>query len=120
VPELILPAMPRTQMFLPNGGMAVAWQDFFRDIGELLGGQDVGSLNDLWTSLANDIYSTPVNYTKEIEDIKVLIESLPSPKSWDKEISELYNRVESSSISTVTEITIDNAEELEFYMQAVA
>jgi len=95
--RLILPAIPRTDMYI-NNVMAREWQDFFRDLMNLLGG-DIGSLRDLWSAVAAGVYDVPVNYGKDIEEIKRKLETIPSGKNYAKDIDRLELLIVSNALT---------------------
>jgi len=72
-----------------NESMVREWQDFFRDIFNLLKNSGNVNLSDLLTSMAGGVYDTPVSYRAEIDELRRMIEAIPTPKSYDKDISDL-------------------------------
>jgi hypothetical protein len=141
VANLVLPNLPQSPMFTDQGTMTLEWQDFFLNIDNIIGGIDVTNLITVIEQLAINLYETPTNYNKKLEEVKTeiqaaisaksydkriddiesMFEALPTPKSYDNEIADLRNVVDSASSTNlnITETVASLSDELEFFIQVM-
>lgn len=100
--NLNLPDIPSSPMFMGDEGkiMTIEWQEFFRNLFDRVGGISGPTSSDMELSEVSETYSTPINYTKRIDELEQQIKVLTIPKSYDKRIDDLEKFVVSEVIQT--------------------
>ncbi len=75
--NLYLPEMPASPFFIgdENKVLTIEWQEFFRSLYERVGGIVAPTITETSLALVAELYSTPRNYTREIEESDEDIES---------------------------------------------
>ena len=94
--NLSLPNIPTSSMFIGDEDkvMTVEWQEFFRGIFNRVGGTTSVTIVESELAAVSEMYSTPIDNTKEIDELKKKNYAKPIEKSYDKEIAELKASVE--------------------------
>jgi hypothetical protein len=93
--NLFLPNIPASPMFIGDDRiMTIEWQEFFRILTDRAGGVSAPTIDETDLSGVSELYSTPENHTKEIDELRnTVITSYTTPKNHTKEINELENTV---------------------------
>ena len=88
--RLNLPELPKSSMFIgEEKTMTIEWQEFFRVLFKRLGGIAGPVSTDVLLSTVSELYNTPVNYTKRIDELERKLQILTEPLNYTKIINEL-------------------------------
>jgi hypothetical protein len=87
--NLHLPNIPVSPMFIGDDRvMTIEWQEFFRILADRVG-ISAPTVNETDISGVAELYSTPIEFNKRIDNLEQIINSLSPIKSYDKEIAIL-------------------------------
>jgi len=92
--KLSLPELPKSSMFMgEEKTMTIEWQEFFRVLFKRVGGLSGPTTTAILLADAGEVYSTPINYTKRINELEKKLLALSEPKTYDKRINELEKKL---------------------------
>ena len=88
--KINLPDMPSSSMFIGDDKvMTTEWQEFFRSLYKRVGGISSSTLPETLLSVISEMFNTPVNYGKRIDELEKKILALSEPKDFTKDINDL-------------------------------
>ena len=88
--KLNLPNIPRSSMFMgEEKTMTIEWQEFFRILYERVGGTTSTTIVETYLTDVSSTFSTPVNYTKRIDELEKRLLALSEPINYAKRIGNL-------------------------------
>ena len=92
--KLNLPELPTSPLFVGSKEkLTTEWQEFFRVLFSRVGGTAGPDSDELDISDVAQVYSTPKDHEKRIDEIEQKLNSLPTPRSYDRIIEDLKRAI---------------------------
>ena len=106
--KLFLPVMPASPMFIDDDRvMSIEWQEFFRSLFDRVCGTESPSIGESEEIITSEMYVTPINYAKRIDELEKQIQALSTSHSFGKEISDLEKSIVSELFNPSEEVAMD-------------
>jgi len=94
--KLYLPELPNSSMFVGlQEVMTTEWQEFFRSLFNRVGGITAPTLGEVSTFENIELYSTPKEWGKRIDNLEKQLQIIYSSKDYSKKIGELEKLIQS-------------------------